>query len=521
MPCYNEDPDVLLTAINSVVESDYPPACLHVFLSFDGDQEDELFTKTMGNLGVPDLESYPKCIDHVYKKVRITVSRFPHGGKRKCQKRTFKLMNRIYADYLDRKDDLFMLFIDSDCILDKFCIQNFLYDMEMQPGAKGNKMAMTGIITSTTKKNSFLTFLQDIEYVHGQVYERTVESACGAVTCLPGALTMLRFSAFRNMAKYYFADQLEQMNDLFDYGKCHLGEDRWLTHLFMVGAKKGYQIQLCNGAFCKTEAVQTYKSLLKQRRRWFLGYITNEACMLTDVRLWRKYPVLCIMRLMQNTIRTTALLFFAMLLALLTDNSLIHSLPLGFIGVSLGIQWLLMIYLGCKLNRWKMLAYPVMFVVNPFFNWAYLVYGILTAGKRTWGGPRADAAAADDQTTPLQAIEDAEQAGDDLNVDLASFRPSEASHPFHPWTRLEGRFTTDVPSPSLSPLTSSYQFSDNLDMDSLVSFESTRSEYFAEGPANDAEERPGAAINPLGDGVAAPAAAADAAAWSGFEEVDL
>jgi chitin synthase len=54
---------------------------------------------------------------------------------------------------------------------------------------------------------------------------------------------MLRFSAFRKMAKYYFADKAEQCDDLFDYGKCHLGEDRWLTHLFMIGAK--YQIQLC------------------------------------------------------------------------------------------------------------------------------------------------------------------------------------------------------------------------------------------------------------------------------------
>ena len=32
--------------------------------------------------------------------------------------------------------------------------------------------------------------------------------------------------------------------------------------------------------------------------------------MLTDVRLWRRYPLLLVIRLAQNTIRTTALLFF-------------------------------------------------------------------------------------------------------------------------------------------------------------------------------------------------------------------
>lgn len=310
-------------------------------------------------------------------------------------------------------------------------------------------LAMTGIITATTEKHSLITLLQDMEYIHGQLFERSVESGCGAVTCLPGALTMLRFSAFRKMAKYYFADKAEQCDDLFDYGKCHLGEDRWLTHLFMIGAKERYQIQLCTGAFCKTEAVQTYKSLLKQRRRWFLGFITNEVCMLTDIRLWKRYPLLCIVRFMQNTIRTTALLFFIMVLSIITTSNKIKNLPVGFIAVSLGLNWLLMLYFGAKLRRFKIWLYPIMFIINPFFNWVYMVYGIFTAGQRTWGGPRADAGKADAGTTPQQAIEHAEATGDDLNVVPESFKPAvHEQHPekplgtvpLQPTERLEGRF---------------------------------------------------------------------------------
>ena len=450
MPCYKEEPDVLLTAIDSVVDCDYPPSCLHVFLSFDGDQEDELYLKTIEKLGVPlTLESYPKSIDITYRMARVTVSRFPHGGKRQCQKSTFKLIDKIYTEYLKRNDNLFILFIDSDCILDKVCIQNFMYEMELKPGSKQNMLAMTGIITSTTVKNTLITLLQDMEYIHGQLFERSVESGCGSVTCLPGALTMLRFSAFRKMAKYYFADKAEQCDDLFDYGKCHLGEDRWLTHLFMIGAKERYQIQLCTGAFCKTEAVQTYKSLLKQRRRWFLGFITNEVCMLTDIRLWRRYPLLCIVRFMNCTIRTTALLFFIMVLSVITTSNKVSNLPIGFLAVSLGLNWLLMIYFGLKLRRYKIWLYPVMFVVNPFFNWVYMVYGIFTAGQRTWGGPRADAGAADAHTTPQQAIEHAKATGDDLNVVPETFKPAvEAQHPgktvptvpLQPTGHVEGRF---------------------------------------------------------------------------------
>lgn len=425
MPCYKEDLDVLITAVNSVVECDYPPSCIHVFLSFDGDQEDELYLNAIQSLGVPlTLESYPRSIDVAYKDARITVSRFPHGGKRNCQKATFKLIDKVYSEYLKRNDNLFILFIDSDCILDRVCLQNFLYDMEFSPGNKRNMLAMTGVITSTTKKHSILTLLQDMEYIHGQLFERTVESGCGSVTCLPGALTMLRFSAFRRMAKYYFADKAETCEDLFDFAKDHLGEDRYLTHLFMIGAKQRYQIQMCTSAFCKTEAVQTYKSLVKQRRRWFLGFITNEACMLTDWRLWTRYPVLVLYRFAQNTIRTTALLFFIMVLALLSTEKSINNLPVGFIAISLGLNWLMMIYFGAKLRRYKIWLYPLMFVVNPFMNWYYMVYGIFTAGQRTWGGPRADAGAADKNTTVQEAIEYAEKTGDDLNVVPETFIPA-------------------------------------------------------------------------------------------------
>jgi len=148
-----------------------------------------------------------------------------------------------------------------------------------------------------------------------------------------------------------------------------------LTDSRLQSARERYQIQMNTGAFCKTEAVQTFKSLLKQRRRWFLGFITNEVCMLTDARLWRRYPLLLVIRLAQNTIRTTALLFFILVISLLTTSQKISNLPVGFIAVSLGLNWVLMIYFAAKLGRYKVMLYPLMFVVNPAFNWLYMVVG--------------------------------------------------------------------------------------------------------------------------------------------------
>ena len=449
MPVYKEESKVLFAAVNSIADSDYPNCNIHIFLSFDGDAVDELYLSFIDKLNIPiTMTKFPIHIDVAFRGLRITVSRFPHGGKRECQKQTFKLIDRIYEEYLRVNDDLFILFIDSDCILDKYCIQNFMYDMELEPGCERNMLAMTGVITTTTKKTSLITLLQDMEYLHGQLFDRTVESACGAVTCLPGALTILRFSAFRRMSKYYFEDKAEQCDDLFDYGKCHLGEDRWLTHLFMIGTKRRYQIQMCTSAFCKTEAVQTFRSLLKQRRRWFLGYITNEACMLSDIRLWKKYPLLCTLRLAQNTIRTTSLLFLIMVVSVSTTANSVTNLPVGFMAISLGLNHLLMVYFGWKLKRYKAWLYPLMFLVNPFFTWIFLVYGLFTAGQRTWGGPRADAGAADEHTTAQEAIEHAAATGDDLNVVPETFKQSAEAHhrsrphtvPLQPPDRVAGRF---------------------------------------------------------------------------------
>ena len=454
MPVYKEPPESLCTALNSVVDCEYPAACIHVFLSFDGDDIDELYLKTVDRLGIPvTLREFPKSIDVAYNGARVTVSRFRHGGKRHCQKATFMLIEKIYKRYFEWKDDLFILFIDSDCILDPFCIQNFMYEMELKPGSDQTMLAMTGVITSSAKRFSPITLLQDMEYIHGQMYERSVESGCGAVTCLPGALTILRMSAFRNIAKYYFSDQAEQCEDLFDYGKAHLGEDRWLTHLLMLGAQKRYQIQMSTTAFCKTQAVQGFRSLLKQRRRWFLGFITNEVCMLTDVRLWKKYPFLCLIRFMQNTVRTTALLFTVLLISVAAQTHKMGDLPWQFICVSLGLNWLMMLYFAIRLHRFKAALYPLMFILNPFMNWMYMVYGIFTAGQRTWGGPRVDAGAADEKTSPQEAIEQAEATGDDLNVVPETFRPAlEARRrrvkqaTLLPTSSVEGRFAPAGPS---------------------------------------------------------------------------
>ncbi|KAF3316822.1 hypothetical protein TWF173_001485 [Orbilia oligospora] len=440
MPCYNESTENVMKCIDSITNQEYPMTCLHICLSFDSDEISPEYLEVLTRLGVPGIRKskYPISIDVRYQGTRVTVSRYKHGGKRHTQKKTFQMVDRLYEKYLERQDDVYLLFIDSDCVLDKYCIQNFMYDMNFLPKKKKSSqvMAMTGVITSRVEKNqgSFITLLQDMEYIHGQLFERAVESTCGAVTCLPGALTCLKFSAFRNMSVFYFADMADKHDNPFDYGQYHLGEDRWLTHLFMIGAKRSYQIGFSTSAFCKTEACSTWNSLVNQRTRWFKGFVTNEVALLTDWQLWKRYPLVCLFRMMQDTIRTTALLLVLLILSLMTEVQLIESLPLPLIALSLGLNWFFMFFYGFQLGRKKAFLYPVLFLANPILNWWYLIASVYSYRRRSWGGPRVqkkvgqipDTSEEEDESDGLPELSDRER---DAIREAAL-----------PWRTLSGRF---------------------------------------------------------------------------------
>ncbi|KAF9935680.1 hypothetical protein BGZ67_003175 [Mortierella alpina] len=392
MPVYNELPEVLHVAICSAIDGDYPKEHLHIFISFDNGTISDLYRALIRNLGVPaDEEYYPPVLDLYFRGVQITVSRFPHGGKRLTQKKTFGLINSIYKEYPEKTDHLFVLFIDSDILLHASTVANFVWDMQLRNN-NTDMLGMTGVITVTTKEDmSFINLMQDIEYVHGQFIGRAVESAVGGCVILPGALTIFRYSAFLKVYDEYFAER--KVSDLWDFGRSHLGEDRYLTHLLMTKAQRPKMIQFCHRATCKTEPVREWRNLMKQRRRWFLGFLTNEGAFLSDPHLWAKYPWLLAFRMIQDIVNGTSMISYVTIMAIVTGIEHWSIIWLGLLLAYFFINWGLMFTYGFWLGRYKAMLYPLMFLVGPFVTWFLLVYGVITANERTWGGPRADAAA--------------------------------------------------------------------------------------------------------------------------------
>ncbi|KAI8810570.1 chitin synthase-domain-containing protein [Cladochytrium replicatum] len=405
VPVYNELPVLLLAAIRTFAASKYPKTRLHLIVAFDDDRETPLYLETIKSLdpnivahyslkgeGVP---TYPPELEFNVDNVRITVCRFPHGGKRLTQSQAFVVLEKHYfgpypttAEIIP-PNNLMVLFIDSDIVLDELAVANFVEDMVVHGETR---IAVTGLINCSSQSFNFWLLLQDIEYVHGQMMDRVLESWFGAVTCLPGALTMVRYNELKKVAKDYFGQHLPKQMDVFDYSRFHLGEDRYLTHLFMENGTLGvYCIGFVETAYCKTDAPRSLNILLKQRRRWFLGAFANEVMMLTSPTLWRKYPILLLIRFFTDSIKSVSLLIYVILLTAILDSVNARQpaiVPILFFAIPLVLNWMCMIYFGFRLHRFKAAMYPIMHFVYPILTWCFHMYAMFTCAKRTWGGPR-------------------------------------------------------------------------------------------------------------------------------------
>ncbi|CEO98779.1 hypothetical protein PBRA_006893 [Plasmodiophora brassicae] len=497
MPIYNEPIESLMIAINSVTEVQYPLHRLHLVLAFDSDHVSTLYraviyclqankadidyvalstSKGMDEIGdigndfpaVGDImyrglmvtpcrfvhggkrhaqismlttgnvldeigvsgDGLPAVgVDIMFRGLKVTPCRFVHGGKRHAQMCAFRYLSDLYAALATKP---LLLFIDSDIELDALAIAHFTYEMMGQTGVYRD--ALTGLITCKTAGTySFLKVLQDTEYVESQMLQRNAEDYLG-------------------VASIYFGNM--DAVDRFDFNRTHLGEDRYLTHLLMERCADRYRIGFCPSARCKTEGCDSFRSLLKQRRRWYLGTLMNEVYQLASPILWRQYPGLNGL-IGLSALRNGPLFVYVLFLQLMHGQGTWYSYayaqrrrwylgtlmnevyqlasPIlwrqypglnGLIGLSalrngplfvyvlflqlmhgqgtwysyayavsvFGAIWMFVIAAGFKIGRLKIAwFYPVVLVCLPVMAAVFQVYGMLTFNVRTWGGPRTAA----------------------------------------------------------------------------------------------------------------------------------
>jgi cellulose synthase/poly-beta-1,6-N-acetylglucosamine synthase-like glycosyltransferase len=380
MPIYNENAESLQKAINSVLNLDYPKKLIHLYMAFDegvSDKNSDGCVKFFEKYNLNPKDSR-KRIDIDLDGVIVSICRFEHGGKKSAQYGAFKEMESDNNDL----ENVLVFFIDSDIILKSNALSHFTYYLKNY-----KKSALTGIISCIASENpNFLTFYQDIEYISGQIFWRNLEVFFGSTTCLPGAFTILKYTFLKKVSEKYFNSN-EYIDDT-DYQRFYLGEDRYLTHLLME--VEPWQLGFCEAARCKTDAPNTLSALLKQRRRWYLGHMANDTWMISSLKLWKTYPLLCLFNLLNNT-RNTSIYIYLLYFVLLLNKETSVMLWTVFIIVPIIMNWFFIMIYSFKIKRkMNFVFYLAILLFQPILSMMYMYYTIWTIKQKSWGGIRVD-----------------------------------------------------------------------------------------------------------------------------------
>ncbi|KAJ9064823.1 hypothetical protein DSO57_1026314 [Entomophthora muscae] len=405
MPIYNEEPVPLFRAVESAIRSDYPSHKLHVLLAFDDEKESPLYWSLLKRLKIlnknvhqqwrNEIESagddggmflFPPRLELMVEGVRLTICRFPHEGKSATQGKGFQIVNEIYGQNEAILDNTYLMFIDSDVILHDNAVYNFASTLVSKPRMN----AVTGYITCRTSESpNLLHYLQDSEYLEGQMFARSLEALSGSVTCLPGALTLLRLRAMQAVAPKYFIE-FDKRKPLH-FHRFYLGEDRYMTHLLMEESDRGHTIGLCGASRCKTDAPDNWRTLIKQRRRWYLGALINEAHMLCTPKLWRTMPLLLSLKLFDYASGSLSWLFMVYVVGVI--KGVVPTWTIAVFFPCLVLKYFILSINASFMNRTKIfITFPIFFFISPIFKMWCTIYSIFTWDTRSWGGPRTDVA---------------------------------------------------------------------------------------------------------------------------------
>lgn len=377
MPIYNETPEALWKAIESVKGLEYELDKVQLYLAFDDDKEPDAFKYVMEMWG-KSIEDAGSIVE-VDDKIRISVCRFPHGGKKSAQEGAYNVIRSTHSK--EELENSLLFFIDSDIQIKSDALWQLVRHMEIK-----EKNCLTGMITCVTENEGFLSYYQDIEYISGQIFWRNLEDRLGATSCLPGAFTIMRWTSFDGIAGDYFSKKTYEDN--FEYQRFYLGEDRYLTHLLME--REPWKMGFCEAARCKTEAPDTLIGLLKQRRRWFLGHISNDTWMLSSLSLWKTYPLLTLFNFLNNA-RNTSIYIYLLYFIMFLNKNIPFILWFLYIILPIVLNWVFIMYYAVRLKRnMNVVFYLIIVICQPVFSMMFMYYTIYTINQKSWGGVRVE-----------------------------------------------------------------------------------------------------------------------------------
>ena len=226
---------------------------------------------------------------------RLKVVHKPNGGKRTA----------VAAGFEAARGE-FVVLIDSDSLVDKYAIEEFMKVFSANPrvgGIVGNGKVLNA-------DANLLTKCQDVWYDFSFNIHKTAESTFGTVLCLSGCLAAYRRETIARFMSFWAADKAQYGDDrnltayalATPWAKGQLAplerrllksmasyddaEDRGLTSQTMLEWETVY----APTAVVYTEVPEKWRTYLRQQIRWRKGYLRST--FFISAFFWRKNPLM-------------------------------------------------------------------------------------------------------------------------------------------------------------------------------------------------------------------------------------
>ena len=228
VPAYNEG-KMVLTTLESVLESNYPADKLQIIAVDDGSKDDTWIWMKKAAAA---------------SNGRIDAIRMPqNGGKR----------NALYEGFVRSKAEI-LVTIDSDSLIDPETIRCLV-----SPFVKDKQIgAVAGNVIVLNRQKDLIPRMLEISFAYSFEFLRASQSAVNTVFCTPGALSAYRRSAVMKVLDGW-------MKQTFLGRPAKIGEDRAMTNAIL---RSGYHVTFQSNAAVYTNVPTQYKALCKMFLRW-------------------------------------------------------------------------------------------------------------------------------------------------------------------------------------------------------------------------------------------------------------
>ncbi len=221
VPCYNEEKSIAQT-VESLLALDYPRDKFQILVIDDGSRDGTF-----------------KIAKQFEKQGPVKVYHQKNGGKHTALNYG---LAQVHSEFVGT--------LDADSFVDPQALKKMLPYF-----ADSNVQAVTSSLKVYQPKN-FLQYLQNVEYALG-IYLRKALTLIGSLQVTPGPLTIFRRAIFEEIGYYR---------------RAHLTED---GEIALRLQSYNYQIENAVNAYVYTVSPDNFKSLYKQRVRWYQGTIRN------------------------------------------------------------------------------------------------------------------------------------------------------------------------------------------------------------------------------------------------------